>query len=106
VLYIDLRNLKKNQDYKATRDSTKIVNIIVRDLITNLIKSAILSGTVSQYLFTNIIFLLCCSSVAEYYAILKNKQNLYIQQTFLNYYNKHEHKTNTDMILDFGAKPL
>jgi hypothetical protein len=54
-----------------------------------LIKSAILSGTVSQYLSTNIILILCFSSVAEYYAIFKNKSNIFIQQT-LNY-NKHEH---------------
>jgi hypothetical protein len=60
-----------------------------------------LSGTVSQYLSTNIILLLCFSSVAEYYAIFKNKPNIYIQLT-LNY-NKHEHKTNIDMIL--GRSP-
>jgi hypothetical protein len=66
-------------------------------LITNLIKSAILSGTVSQYLSTNIILILCFSAVAEYYATFKNTPNIYIQQT-LNY-NKHKYKTNIDMIL-------
>jgi hypothetical protein len=60
-----------------------------------------LSGTVSQYLSTNIILLLCFSSVAEYYAIFKNKPNIYIQQTL--HYNKRGHKTNIDMIL--GRSP-
>jgi hypothetical protein len=88
------KKIENIQHYKARLDSTKIINIIGSDI-------NILSGTISQYLSTNIILLLCFFSEAEYYSIFKNEPNIYIQQ-ILNY-NKHNHKMNIDMIL--GRSP-
>jgi hypothetical protein len=63
------------------------------ELISNVIKNNILSGTVSQYSSTKMLYFVF-SSVAEYYAIFKNKQTcIYIKHYII--INKNIKRTYT-----------